>query len=208
VVAFDHPLRTSAGFVGFVEPGSAPERREGDVILGSDIARLLAGPFLGACALLAIAGAGKILKPAPARAAVLAAGLRIPRSGVVAFGFVELGTGGAGALLGGRSAFAVAACYLLLMVFAVRLLLRAPTTPCACLGSSNAVVTRTHVAVDVAAACIAIAAASGGSPIEQLGGRWLAGAVFVVLVACCVRLVALALEELAQLGVAAKEGTT
>ena len=208
MVAFDHPLRTSPGFVGFVEPGSAPERREGDVILGSDIARSLAGPFLGACALLAIAGGGKILKPAPARAAVLATGLRIPRSGVVAFGFVELGTGGAGALLGGRFAFAVAACYLVLTVFAVRLLLRAPTTPCVCLGSSNGVVTRIHVAIDGAAACIAIAAASGGRPLAQLGGRWLEGAVFVALVACCVRLTALALEELPQLGVAAKEVPT
>ena len=207
-MAFDHPLHTSAGFVGFVEPGSAPERREGDVILGSDIAVSLAGPFLGACALLAIAGAAKFLAPAPAQAAVLAAGLRMPRWGVVAFGFVELGTGGAGAVLGGRFAFAVAACYLLLTVFAVRLLLRAPTTPCACLGSSNAVVTRTHVAIDIAAACIAIAAASGGRPLAQLGGRWLAGAVFVTLVACCVRLAALALEELPQLGVAAKEGAT
>ena len=208
MIAYDHPLCASAGFVGFVEPGSAPERREGDVILGSDIALSLAGPFLGACALLALAGAGKVLKPAPARTAALAAGLRIPRSGVVAFGFVELGAGGAGALLGGRFAFAVAACYLVLTVFAVRLLLRAPTTPCACLGSSNAVVTRTHVAIDVAAACVAIAAASGGPPLAQLGARWLAGAVFVALVACCVRLAALALEELPQLGVAAKEGTT
>ena len=176
--------------------------------LGSDIGRSLAGPYLAACALLLIAGAAKVVRPAPARTAVGAAGLRIPRSGVVAFGLVELGAGGAGALLGGVFAFAVAACYLLLGAFAVRLLLRAPTAPCACLGSTNAVVTRTHVVIDVAAACVAIGAASGGSPFAPIAGRWLAGAVFVVLVACCVKLTALALEELPQLATAAEEATT
>jgi hypothetical protein len=157
--------------------------------------------------LLAIAGADKIRRPSPARAAAQAAGLRIPRSAVVAFGLVELGTGAVGALLGSGFALAVATCYLLLTAVAVRLLLRAPTTPCACLGSSKAVVTRTHVAIDVAAVCIAIGAASGGPPLAQLDGRWLAGAVFVVLVACCVKLAVLALEELANLA-AAKEGAT
>jgi hypothetical protein len=176
-----------------------------DVNVGSDVARSLAGPFLGACALLAIAGAAKLLRPAPAGAAARAAGLYVPRSGVVAFGLVELGTGGAGALLGGRVAFVVAACYLLLTAFALRLLLRAPTTPCACLGSTRAVVTRTHVAIDVAAVCIAIASASGGPPFAQLAGRRLEGVVFVVLVACCVELAVLALEELPNLA-AAKEG--
>jgi hypothetical protein len=179
-----------------------------DVILGSDVARSLAGPFLGACALLAIAGAGKVLRPAPARAATHAAGLHVPRSAVVAFGLVELGIGGAGALLGGRVAFVVAGCYLLLTLFALRLLLRAPTTPCACLGSTNAVVTRTHVAIDVAAVCVAIAAASGGPPFAQLAGRWLAGGVFVALVGCCVKLVVLALEELPNLAAAEKGATS
>ena len=207
MVAFDHPLRTSAGFVGFVEPGSAPERREGDVILGSDIARSLAGPFLGACALLAIAGAGKILKPAPARAAVLAAGpgFRVRESSR---------SGSSSSVRAARERCSAAAprfCGSWRKHSSDGARIRffsAPTTPCACLGSSNAVVTRTHVAIDVAAACIAIAAASGGPPLAQLGGRWLAGAVFVALVACCVRLAALALEELPQLGVAAKEGPT
>ena len=178
------------------------------MILGSDVARSVAGPFLGACALLAIAGAGKVVHPGPARAAARAAGMRIPRSGVVAFGLVELGTGGAGALLGGRVAFTVAVCYLVLTVFALRLLLRAPATPCACLGSTNAVVTRTHVAIDVAAVCIAIAAASGGPPLAPLAGRWVAGAVFVVLVACGVKLAVLALEELPNLAAAEKGATS
>jgi hypothetical protein len=178
-----------------------------DVILGSDVARSLAGPFLGACALLAIAGAGKAVRPAPARAAIRAAGLHVPRSAVVAFGLVELGIGGAGALLGGRVAFVVAGCYLLLTVFALRLLVRAPTAPCACLGSTKAVVTRTHVAIDLAAVGVAIVSASAGPPFALLAGRWLAGGVFVALVGCCVKLAVLALEELPNLA-AAERGAT
>jgi hypothetical protein len=178
------------------------------VIVGSDIARSLSGPFLGACALLAIAGAGKIAHPAPTHAAVRAAGLRVPPAGVVVFGLVELGTGVSGALLGGIAAFAVAGCYLLLTLFAVRLLLRAPATPCACLGATGAPVGRVHVAVDIAAVCIAIAAAPGGSPFAQLSGRWVAAAVFGVLVACCVKLAALALEELPRLTAASRGEAT
>ena len=46
---------------------------------------------------------------------------------------------------------------------------------------------------------------SGLSPFAPIAGRWLAGAVFVVLVACCVKLTALALEELPQLATAAED---
>jgi len=176
------------------------------VILGTDIARSLAGPFLAACALLVIAGAGKITRPEPTRTAVFAAGFRVPRLVVVGFGLVELTTGVAGAVLGGRAALAVAACYLVLTVFALRLLRRAPTTPCACLGSSSAVVTRTHVVLDVVALAVAIVAASGASPFAQLAGHWLPGVVFAVLVLCAVKLAALALEVLPELAAATKEG--
>jgi hypothetical protein len=175
-------------------------------MLGSEVARSVSGPFLGACALLAVAGVGKVLHPAPTRTAVRALGPRVPRAGVVAFGLVEVATGGAGAVLGGRAALAVAACYVVLTVFAVGLLLRAPTTPCACLGATGAVVTRAHVAVDVAAVCVATVAASGGSPFARFSGGRLAAVVFVVLVGCLVRLAALALEELPQLGAAARDG--
>jgi len=176
------------------------------VLVGSDIARSVAGPFLAACALLAIAGAGKVAHPAPTRAAARAAGVRVPSAGVVAFGLFELGAGIAGAIVGGRVAFAVAAGYLLLTVFAVRMLVHSPTTPCACLGATGATVTRVHVAVDVAALAVALVAAAGGSPLAQSSGRWVAGAVFVALVACCVKLAALALEELPALAGASREG--
>jgi len=177
------------------------------VILGMDAAQSLAGPFLVACALLVVAGVSKITRPDPTRAAVLAAGLRVPGLVVVGIGLVEAGAGGVGAVLGGRAALAVAACYALLTVFAFRLLVRAPTTPCACLGSSSAVVTRTHVVLDVAALAVALGAAFGGSPFAQLAGRWVPGAVFAVLVLCGVKLAALALEVLPEVVGAVKEGS-
>ncbi|MDQ1435271.1 MAG: hypothetical protein QOF59_2087 [Actinomycetota bacterium] len=176
------------------------------MIIGMDAGQSVAGPFLLACALLVVAGVGKITHPGPTRAAVLAAGLGVPRFVVVGFGIVELGAGGAGAVFGGRAAMAVAACYVLLTVFAVCLLVRAPTAPCACLGSSSSVVTRTHVVLDGAAVAVALVAAFGQSPFAQLSGRWVSGAVFAVLVLCGVQLAALALEALPELTGAIKEG--
>lgn len=178
----------------------------GDVLLGSDIARSVSGLYLGACALLVIAGVDKVFDPAPTRAAVFAIGLRVPRAGVVAFGFVEVTIAVVGGAFGGVSAFAVAAMYLLLTGFAVVLLVRAPTTPCACLGSASAPVSRAHVAINVAAVAIAIAAAPGDSPFAQFFGRWFAATVFLVLIACSVKLAALVLEELPLLAAARRKG--
>jgi Methylamine utilisation protein MauE len=176
------------------------------VIFGLDVARPLAGPFVAACALLVVAGAGKVLHPRPARVAAGAAGLPASGSAVVGFGLVEVVAGGAGVVLGGPAALAVAACYLALTFVALRLLRRAPSTPCACLGSPKATVTRAHVAVDLAAAGVAIAAVPGGSPFAALSGSWPARAAFVVLVACCVQLAVLVLEALPDLSAATEEG--
>jgi hypothetical protein len=170
------------------------------VIIGTDAVQSLAGPFLVACALLVVAGFAKVSRPEPTRAAVFAIGLRVPRLVVVGFGICEVLAGSSGAVFGGRAALAVAAGYALLTVFAVRLLVRAPTTPCACLGSSTSVVTRTHVARDPVAVAVAVGAAFGASPFAQLSGRWVSGAVFAVLVLCGVKVAALALEVLPELG--------
>lgn len=178
------------------------------MVLGTDVAGFVAGPFVAACSLLAIAGVGKILHPRPARDAVEAAGWRVPAGAVGGFGIVEVGIGVAGIAVGGPAAVAVAACYLVLGGFAWRLLRRAPSTPCACLGSSSAPVSRVHVPVDLAAVCVAIAAASGGSPLRTLAGRPFASVLFVVLVGCCVELVALAFDSLPALERAMKEETS
>lgn len=123
----------------------------------------------------------------------------------IAFGAVELATGVAGAVFGGRAALAVAVLYLALGGFAWRLLRRAPTTPCACLGSSTASASRAHVLINLGAGGAALAAASGGSPLARLAGRPQATIVFVVLVACCVQLLALTLDALPALANVVKE---
>ena len=176
------------------------------MIIATDAARYVAGPFIAACALLVVAGVGKARHAAPARFAARAAGLPVPRGAIVVFGSVELTAGVVGAIFGGVAALAVAACYVLLTVVAVRLLQRAPSTPCACLGSSNAVVTSAHVALDLAAVSFALVAATGGSPFSYFSGGFLAGAMFMVLVACCVKLAMLALDALPELSTAIKKG--
>jgi len=174
-------------------------------VLATDTAGFVAGPFVAACSLLAIAGAAKVVHPRPARDAVAAAGWRAPAGVVGGFGIIEVGVGITGVVVGGRAALAVAACYLALGGFSWRLLRRAPATPCACLGSSRAPASRVHVLVDLAAVCVAIAAASGGSPFATLAGRPFASVLFVVLVGCCVELVALAFDSLPALQRAMKE---
>jgi hypothetical protein len=178
------------------------------VIIATDVGRYLAGPFLAACVLLVIAGAAKVTRPEPALVAARAAGLAVPRSGIVAFGVVEVLSGLAGALFGGRAALVVAGSYLVLTFVAARLLIRAPSTPCACLGASNAVVTPMHLVLNVSAALISIGASTAGAPLGLLSENWLAGAAFLVLVACCVKLAALALEVLPELATASRKGST
>ena len=170
------------------------------------VAHLISGPFLAACAVLVIAGAGKVRRPRPARAAARAAGLRLPSAAIVALALVEIGAGLGGAAFGGRVAWLVAACYVLLTFVAVRLLRRAPTTPCACLGSSTAVVTPVHVVIDIVGAGVAVAATAGGSPLNGIAGHWIEGAIFLALVACCVQLTTLTLGAMADLITAVKTG--
>ena len=177
-------------------------------MLGTDLAGLAAGPFVAACSLLAIAGAGKIARPRPTRDAVLAAGWNVPAAAVAAFGAVEVLTGVAGIAFGRGATLAVAACYLLLATFAFLLVRRAPSTPCACLGSTSAPASRVHVVIDIAAVAIALAAASGGPPLAGFGSRPFAAVVFVALVACCVQRVALAFDSLSVLDRAVKESAS
>ncbi|HEY5013643.1 MAG TPA: MauE/DoxX family redox-associated membrane protein [Acidimicrobiia bacterium] len=171
----------------------------------SALAAIAAGPFTVACSLLVVAGGRKLVQPAGARAAIAGAGLPLPRWSAGAVGAVELAAGGAGIAFGAGAAAAVALLYLALAGFAWRLLRRAPATPCACLGSSTATVSRTHVLIDLGAVIVALAAASGASPLAALGHRPMAAVLFVALVACCVQLVALTLDVLPALAHAVKE---
>lgn len=177
-------------------------------MLSTDVAGLAAGPFVAACSLLALAGAAKIADPRPARDAISAAGWRVPRVVARGVGGVEIAVGVSGVVLGGSAALVVAVAYLVLAGFALRLIRHAPATPCACLGASSVPVSRVHVLVDLGAVAIALAAASGGAPFAPVAHRPFASAVFVVLVASCVKLGALTFDALPQLSQAMKEGAS
>jgi hypothetical protein len=190
------------------DTASFSEADRNAVMVASTLGASVAGPFVAACALLVASGADKLARPAGARVAVRAAGLPFAGAVVAAFGTGEIAAGTAGAIFGGHWALGVAACYVALTAFAFTLLRRAPSTPCACLGSSHAAVTPFHVVLDALAAGVAIVATWNGSPWAQFSGHWIVATVFVVLVACCARLASLALETLPVLEAAAKEGSS
>ncbi|HEX4493685.1 MAG TPA: MauE/DoxX family redox-associated membrane protein [Acidimicrobiia bacterium] len=155
-----------------------------------------AGPYLAICALLVGSGVQKLRRPAPARAALWAAGARVPTVAVLGVGAVEIGAGVIGAAWGRVAAVAVALAYAALAAFALRLWRRAPSTPCGCLGSGTATVTPAHLFVDVAAVCVAVVAARNGPPLAHLAHAPFTAAVFVALVGCCVALLTLTLDAL------------
>jgi hypothetical protein len=167
---------------------------------------LVSGPFLAACALLAWSGTAKLARPRSTSAAARAIGLPSSTAAIRAFGAIELGAACAGAAAGHAGALLVAFVFTALAVLALRLLRRAPTTPCGCLGASNTPASRAHVAVNAAAALVAIGAAFGGSPFAGMTRLPFAGVPFVVLVLCAARLAALTIDALPALTRASEEG--
>jgi hypothetical protein len=143
------------------------------VIRAEQLAEYASGPFLAACALLVCAGAAKL------------------RSSRRALGFVEIAVGGSGAATGRGGAVVVAALYLALAAYALRLLVTAPGAPCNCLGARTAPVAVAHVGLDIGAALVAVAGAFGPSPLTGLADQPLAGVPYLVLTACCLWLGAL-----------------
>jgi hypothetical protein len=153
------------------------------------VSTAIVGPFLACCALLVLSGFAKLRDPRATQPAAAAIGLASAVPVVCAFGAVELLAGVAGAVWGGWAAIAVAAIYLALAAVAVRLLHRAPTTPCSCLGSASAPATRAHVALDVAAALVALVAARvAGPPLQLVADHPGASLVLGALIGCCVAL--------------------
>ena len=117
---------------------------------------------LCACALLlGVAGAAKVVRPAPTARAARALDLAVAdrfagHTAVRLLGLVEivvavsvLATGGA------RAAAALAVAYLLLTAVAVRLLTVAPDSDCGCFGTAQEPVSRLHVVVNAACAVVA-----------------------------------------------------
>lgn len=120
----------------------------------------LAGPYLVAAALLVVAGAPKIGRPAPAARALQS--LRLPASPwlVRGFGAFEVAVGTAGALTGGRIAAAlVALSYAGFSgVVAVAVARGGVLASCGCFGTADTPPTRMHVAVTLSLAAVASAA--------------------------------------------------
>ncbi len=167
---------------------------------------LVSGPFLAACALLVWSGAAKLTRPGSTSAAARAIGLPSSSGAVRVFGAIELGAACAGAAAGRAGALLVSCMYGGLAVVALRLLHRAPATPCGCLGTSSTPASRAHVAVNAGAALVALGATLDGSPLAGIAGLPLAGVPFVVLVLCAARLAALTIDALPVLTRASERG--
>jgi len=129
----------------------------------------LAGPLHLVALVLVVSGAQKVARPAPAAAAMVAAGLPVP-SRLRAVAGIALGVGEAAT---GLAVFAaphpataawMGAAYLALAAFVLALRRRDSTAGCGCFGAASTPPTRTHVVLDVAAAVVAFAAAATGVP--------------------------------------------
>ena len=172
----------------------------------SVIASAAAGPFLAACAVLAFAGAAKVVHPSGTRAAVSALGLPASAGPVRGLGVIEIAAAAAGIANGSWAAIAVAVVYAALAVAAAGLLVRSPGTNCGCLGVSDAPVSVAHVVVDGAAAVAALLAATGGSPLGAAGESLTARITFLVATGCCAWLGVQLLDALPALNRAVRAG--
>ena len=145
----------------------------------------LTGPALVAAALLALAGAQKVLDPTMTVGALRA--LRLPSSPLlVRLGSgVEMALGVAAIAVGGTALWwLVAASYVAFAAFVVAALRKGTMLgSCGCFGREDTPPHWTHVALDVVLAGLAVAVAvvSPGSPAEALADEPGPGAVVVAL---------------------------
>jgi uncharacterized protein YjeT (DUF2065 family) len=158
------------------------------------IAEWATGPLLAACVLLVTSGITKLIRPAPVRAAARAIGMPSSPAAARGLGAVEVGVAIAAAVAGRTGALAAALLFTALAGASVLLLWRAPATPCGCVGDAVPS-SGTHVAVNLAAAAVAFAAATGGPPLTRLPGAFLERAIFAALVVCAARLAFLTLAS-------------
>jgi hypothetical protein len=119
----------------------------------------IAAPFYVAAGLLAVEGVVKLIRPMPARRALVDAGLPQGRLAVAALGLAQVAVGGAALISpGSATAWALAAMYAAFALFLVRLMRRAGTRSCGCLGSIEAPPSAIHIALNVIAVVAASAA--------------------------------------------------
>ncbi|MEO6467572.1 MAG: MauE/DoxX family redox-associated membrane protein [Acidimicrobiia bacterium] len=145
------------------------------------------GPFLIAAALLAAAGVAKTIDPTMTVGALRRFGIPVSSIAVRSLGAIEAVLALAAAITGARAlALAVAISYLLFSAFVVMARVRRlPIGSCGCFGRVDTPPSWIHVAVNLAAASIAlgVAARDGGGLASTLDSQPLAGVPFLVLVA-------------------------
>ncbi len=129
---------------------------------------LLAGPFYAAALLLVLAGAQKVLDPAPLVRAARSTGLRLPRVVVRAVAGAEVVVGLAALATGAAwTAAAVSLSYLVFTGFVLLALSKGGVlASCGCFGKADVPATRTHAAVTAGFAVVAATGAPGALPLN------------------------------------------
>lgn len=160
----------------------------------------LAGPFGIAAALLAAAGAAKVVDPSMTAGALRASGLRIGAGPVRLAAAAELGLGAAAlAVQSALLAVAVAASYFAFAAFVLRALrLDKPVGTCGCFGKADTPPSFVHVGVNLGLGGIAAAVGSAGGvdlPAVIADQPWL-GVPFVAWMGLGIALAFLALTAL------------
>lgn len=168
----------------------------------------LAGPFLAAAVLLAVAGATKVADPQPLVRALRSVGMRLPRGVVRAGAVAETALGLAALATGARvAALLVAVSYAGFTAF-VLLALRhgGVLASCGCFGKQDVPPTRTHAVLTglLAAAAAAVAVRPVGNLLALLGDAPGSGLPLLVATAALAGVVYLALAVLPLLSVPAR----
>lgn len=161
---------------------------------------VLSGPVIVLTALLALAGAFKICRPAPTAGALRAMHLPSRSSLVRALGTGEMALGLAALVTAARPWLALAAAaYLGFAAFvSAALLSGTPLQSCGCFGQRDTPPSAVHLAVNLVAAATLLTAAAGNlpKPADVLADQPWHGAPFVLLVATSLALAYLVLTAL------------
>lgn len=128
---------------------------------------LIAGPLHVVVVLLLVAGVAKLARPGATADVARAAGIPVSVSLVRMFAFLEVGAAGAVLVFGGwQASLGVAVLYGAFAIFVIMLSVRGISTAgCGCFGQETEEPPgRIHVALDVAAAVIALVAVASPVP--------------------------------------------
>ncbi len=174
---------------------------------------IVTGPFHVVAVLLLTAGIAKLVRPGPTVDVARAGGLAASSFLVRCFALAEVAAGAAGIIIGGRTvAVSVAVLYLLFAGFVAMLMMRGITTAgCGCFGQATEEPPGAiHIAVDIGAGLIGIAAAVVSVPraSEVLSSQPAFGLPYAFFVAVGAWLLISVLTDLTRLAHATAEVMT